>query len=160
MDKTDLSDFFITKSQAADFSDRLAKVMESMFTANFNAEQSLGEEFGVDKRDKLLRLLHEKKVTNLKSFIQSLIKEINNLPNINLTFAIEPSESILKAIAQWFQVNLNQQILIEYRVDKNLIAGVAINYQGKFKDYSIKPIFNEIIKKITDPNSNQINTHS
>ena len=152
MNNNDFSDFFITKSQAADFSARLSTVIESMYSENFNAEKKLGEEFGVDKRDKLLRLLHEKKVTNLKSFFQTLIKEISDLAQVNLNFAIEPNESMLRAISQWFQVNLNQQILIEYHVDKNLIAGVAINYQGKFKDYSIKLKFDEIVKQRTDSN--------
>jgi F0F1-type ATP synthase delta subunit len=158
MNNNDLSDFFITKSQAADFRDRLTSVIERMYSADFNAEKILGEEFGVGRRDKLIRLMYEKKVINLKTFFQSIIDDIDNLSVIYLSLAIEPGESILKAISLWFVINTGKQILIDYKIERDLIAGAAINYQGKFKDYSIKPVFDEMVmRKITNPNSNQIN---
>jgi hypothetical protein len=158
MNNNDLSDYFVTKSQAAGFRVRLESVIERMYSADFNAEKILGEEFGVDKRDRLIRLMYEKKVTNLKSFFQSIINDIDNLSVIYISLAFEPSESILKAISQWFVINLGKQILIEYQVDRNLIAGACINYQGKYKDFSIRPVFNEmVIRRINSPITNQAN---
>ena len=59
---------------------------------------------------------------------------------------------------QWFQFTLNKQILIDIKVDKKLVAGAYINFNGKFKDYSIKTNFDGIIEqKLNTDFSNQRN---
>ena len=45
-------------------------------------------------------------------------------------------------------INLKKQVLFDISVDRKLIAGAAITYKGKYKDFSIKPKVNEIITKI------------
>jgi F0F1-type ATP synthase delta subunit len=148
-DILDLSGFFVTKSQANDFARGISNIIDKMYELNFNLENAFAEEFGIDKRDKFIDLLHENSHKNLslKDFLINIIEEIKILPEVSLIIAYEPNNETLKAISQWFLISLNKQILLNIKVDKTLIAGAAINFNGKYRDYSIKALFDGIIKK-------------
>lgn len=145
----DLSGFFVTKSQASDFSRGLSNIIDKMYETNFNLEDAFAQEFGIDKRDKFIELLHENSHKNLslKDYLTSFIEQIKILPEIDITIAYEPNNETLKAISQWFIISFNKQVLLNISVDRNLIAGAAINYKGKYRDYSFRNLFDEIVKK-------------
>lgn len=152
-DIMDLSGFFVTKSQASDFSRGLSNIIDKMYETNFNLENAFAQEFGIDKRDKFMELLHENSHKNmsLKDFLISFIEQIKIMPELDITIAYEPNIETLKAISQWFIISFNKQVLINIKVDRSLIAGAAINYQGKYRDYSFKNLFNEIMNKQLNP---------
>ncbi|MBI5122400.1 F0F1 ATP synthase subunit delta [Candidatus Roizmanbacteria bacterium] len=147
----DFSDFFKTKTQANDFLAGLAKIAEMAYQTNFDLEKALMEQFGLGKKDKFLSFIRENNLdlqsaSNIKAFLTKLQDEVTNLSIMPITLAFEPKEQTLKALSDWFQVNLKKQVLFEIAVDKKLIAGATITFKGKFKDFSIKEKFNEIVK--------------
>lgn len=149
MDQMDLSDFFTTKSQATDFSARLSTIEGSLYEVDRNLETVLQEQLGVKKKDKFLTLLRENNVAldsnpAIKEFFNKIKESIKSMPGAAITMAVEPDEKILKAISDWFLLNLEQQILIETIVDPELIAGAAVDYKGKHFDASIKSVFKQI----------------
>jgi F0F1-type ATP synthase delta subunit len=153
MDQLDLSDFFNTKSQANEFVTHLSAISDEIYQTNFNLEKILMEEFGIRKKDKFISLLRENKISvdsasALKEFLGKIQTKISTLPIITLTVAFEPKEPTLAALSEWFLINMNKQVLFEITVDPDIIAGAAINFNGKFQDYSIKLKFEEILKKI------------
>lgn len=164
MDKEiNLSEFFVTKKQANDFIQGLNNIVNQLFEVNFNLESALINEFGIDKKDKFMILLRDSKMNSasndqLKNFLTSLQDSIRNLPVITITIAYEPNEASLKAFLEWFMFNLKKQILLDLQVNKKLIAGATINYNGKFKDYSIKSLFDQINTEGTKLNSNKNQT--
>ncbi len=163
----DLSEFFITKSQAMDFIQNLNNITDEMYEVNFNLEASLTKEFGIQKKDKFVELLRNLKMTNasnevLKELVVNIEETVKKIPILSLTIAFEPDETTLKSFLQWFLFTLNRQVIIDIKVDRNIIAGAAINFNGRFKDYSIKPLFDQIIQdklfpKPVNENSNQNN---
>lgn len=149
----DLSSFFQTKAQAADFSARLAKVCEQIYYTNFNVEKALMEQFGVVKKDALLGLLRDNNIgvdstKTIKEFFTKIQETVAGLPVVPITLAFEPKEQTLKMLSDWFMINLKKQVLFDISVDRKLIAGAAITYQGKYQDFSIKPKVTEIINRI------------
>ena len=157
---TDLSEFFITKNQANDFIQSLNKIIDKLYEVNFNLENSLANEFGIDKKDKFISLLRENRMNNasqdsLKEALENMQEVVRNLPTVTLTIAFEPNQETLKAFLQWFLFNLNKQVLIDIQVERALIAGATVNCNGKFKDFSVKPLFDEIIKQGLNHNANQ-----
>lgn len=152
-DIMDLSGFFVTKSQASDFSRGLSNIIDQMYETNFNLENAFAQEFGIDKRDKFMELLHENSHKNmsLKDFLTSFIEQIKIMPELDIIIAYEPNIETLKAISQWFIISFNKQVLINIKVDRSLIAGAAINFQGKYRDYSFRNQFNEIVNKQLNP---------
>jgi hypothetical protein len=151
MEILNLSDFITTKAQAVDFSDRLSKISDNIYKTDFNLEQSLQEEFGSEKKDKLMSLLRNNDVpvgtnTALEDFFIKIEETVKDLPIVNLTLAIEPDEAYLKKIADWFVINLNKQVLIEVEVDEGIIGGAMIGFEGKQFNASVKPYFEKTYK--------------
>lgn len=149
MEFIDLTDFFTTKSQAVDFSARLAKVSEKIYEVSFNLEKSLQEQFGIRKKDKFLSLLRENNIQSesgsaISNFLTKIQELISSLPTASVTLAIEPNEEILKAISNWFLLNLKRQVLIETLIDPNIIGGAKAGFQGKQLDASIRSVFNDV----------------
>lgn len=150
----DLSDFFITKAEANAFLQHVTKVFDSIYTANFNLEKSLVQELGIQKKDAMMKLLRENKIPEtsipaLQEFFKKIQDTIATLPLISLTIAFEPTDETLKAFSQWFVLTLKKQVIFEIRVDRALIAGATITANGKFKDYSLKTVFDSILHPST-----------
>jgi len=148
-----LSDFFTTKSQANNFSARLSAIMEKIFELDFNLEKNLQEQFGNKKKDKFISLLTENEIplessSHLNKFFGQIQETVSALPLASLTFAIEPTEQILKSVSDWFLLNLKKQVLIEPEIDPSLIAGAVVAFQGKRLDSSIRSVFEQICANI------------
>jgi F0F1-type ATP synthase delta subunit len=149
MEELILSDFFTTKSQANNFSAHLNAISEKIYQLDFNLDKILQEHFGNRKMEKFISLLREKEVSiesksALNQFFGKIQETILSLPTAILTFAIEPNEQILKSTSDWFLINLKKQVLIELKIDPNIIAGAVVSFQGKHLDCSIRSKFEEV----------------
>jgi F0F1-type ATP synthase delta subunit len=158
----DLTDFFSTKLQANDFSARLALISEQAYETGFDLEKALMEQFGLVKKDKFLTLLRDQQVNlqsakDIKNFLEKIQKLISSIPILTLTLAFEPKESTMKALSDWFMLNLKRQFVFDFKVDSNIIAGAIINFNGKYLDFSIKPKFEQILASIINPRSEHDN---
>jgi ATP synthase delta (OSCP) subunit len=151
MDQIDLSDLFTTKAEANDFLARLTSISEMFFQTGFNFESALTVHFGINKRDRIISILHANNINteslpSVKEFIFVLMSKISSLPVLALTIAFEPQEQTLKTLAEWFFINMHKQMLFDISVDKNVIAGARITYNGKFYDFSVRPTFEKILQ--------------
>jgi hypothetical protein len=151
MSAIDLSAFFQTKAQAADFSSRLATLSEKIYETNFNLEKSVMEQFGLKKKDAFMTMLRDQNVavetnTVLKQFLTDLQKDIAGLPVLSLTLAFEPKDKTLKALSEWFVLNIKRQIILEITVDPQQIAGASISFNGKDVDFSIRSKFDGVVR--------------
>lgn len=152
MDNIDLSDLFTTKMEANEFVSRLASISDMFFQTGFNLEKSLVQQFGVNKSDRLFAIMRDRNISPeilpaVKDFLFALATKIPTIPVMTLTVAFEPNEQTLKSLSEWFLVNMNMQILFSIAVDKNLVAGATITYNGKFFDFSIRETFDRILKE-------------
>jgi len=151
MEQLDLSDLFTTRAEANIFLARIAAISEMFFKTDFNLEKALVEQFGVNKGDRFLAILRENNINvsstpAVKNFFQTLSQKISSMPVIALTVAFEPQEQTLKAISEWFVINMQQQMLFDINVDRKLVAGASVTYNGKFFDFSIRQTFERIIQ--------------
>jgi F0F1-type ATP synthase delta subunit len=160
METIDLSDFFKTRQQANDFSTRLATVFDHMYQTTFDLEKTLMDQFGIARKDKFMTLLRDNNVTTdvptLKVFLTKVQEIIKTLPVVPIVLAFEPKSQTLQALVDWFQMNVKKQVLFDISVDPKLIGGAAITFNGKFGDYSIKPLFEKIMATtLATPTQNQ-----
>jgi len=152
-DIIDLSDFFITRSQANDFTIKLNTLVENMYTANYNFEKAISEQLGIQKADTFLKILRDQGLQNatlkeVQEFLKKIQDIVKDLSVVSLMLAFEPSEETLKSLAQWFVFNVHRQVVFDIQVDRQLIAGIKINYNGKFKDYSLGPVFEKLVSSM------------
>jgi F0F1-type ATP synthase delta subunit len=153
MNTIDLSSFFQTKSQASDFSSRIASLADKIYETDFNLEKELLNEFGLKKKDAFQRVMHENNVSaeshaSLKEFFTKMQQQITSLPVLTLTLAFEPNDETMKALAEWFIINMNRQVVFEINLDRSIIAGATISFNGKNLDLSIKDKFTQIVQNI------------
>jgi F0F1-type ATP synthase delta subunit len=152
METIDLSDFFITKAEANAFAQHLTKIFDTIYTAHFDLDKSLMQELGMQKKEALIKLLRENKVQDssipaLQEFLKKIQDAIATLPLVTLTIAFEPTNETLKAFSQWFLFTLKKQVIFDIHVDTSLVAGATITANGKFKDYSLKALFEKTIEE-------------
>ncbi len=162
MDQIDFSEFFSTKAEANDFLSRLTAVSDKIFENEFDLKKMLTEQFGINKSDRLLSLLRENNINtqsfaDIKTFLQKMQETISSFPVLSLTIAFEPQEQTLKNLSEWFLINMKKQVIFDIKVDYRLVAGAAINFNGKFSDFSIRPIVEKTlqtyISRLTQANS-------
>ena len=78
------------------------------------------------------------------------MSKISALPVLSLTIAFEPQDGTLKTLAEWFFINMHKQMLFELEVDRKVIAGAKIKYNGKFYDFTIRSTFETDSAKLYD----------
>jgi F0F1-type ATP synthase delta subunit len=154
MDHIDFSEFFATKAEANDFLSGLTAVIDKIFQTDFHIEAALSEKFGINKSDRLLAIMRENNINtqsreSVKMFLNKMQEEISKLPVMSLTIAFEPQEKTLKTLSEWFLINTKKQVLFDFSVDRKVVAGATLNYNGKFFDFSIRPVFERILKAYT-----------
>jgi F0F1-type ATP synthase delta subunit len=157
MEELDFSDFFKTNVQAVDFITRLSAVSEEIYETDFDLEKALAVEFGIQKKDKFIALLRENRIppdsgSALKDFINKIQDKVSSLPVVSLTIAFEPEEKTLKSIFDWFPLSINKQVLLDIKVDANIIAGASVSYNGKCLDFTVKPVFDQTYNETPDNN--------
>ena len=89
----------------------------------------------------IISSLFEKKILsdNFKenqNYFISLKSYLTNIPTVGLTIAFNPSVEFAKTLSLWFEENLGKKVVCDLIVREEIIAGVLIEYRGKYKDYS------------------------
>lgn len=74
--------------------------------------------------------------SELEAYFVSLKAYLVKIPRIALTLAFTPSTEFIAVIGDWLSKNLGKKVLIDLVVKEEIIAGLVIEYQGRFKDYS------------------------
>ena len=144
MDQVDLSVFFKTKAEATDFAARLSAVSAMIFHTGFNLEQELNRQFGLRKKDRFLTILRENNVSiesnqAIKDFFTKLQEMAAKIPVLSVILAFEPTDKTLEVLSDWCMLNIKKQMLFDLQVDQRLIGGAAIQYNGKYLDFSVRP---------------------
>lgn len=81
-----------------------------------------------------------------KKFLEGLQKRLEKMGSVKLTLAFEPSKEITDEIHEWIKKNLAKDTLIETEVNKNILGGAIISFNGHFVDRSLDKSLNEYFK--------------
>jgi len=136
-------DFLVTKSDVAKFVSQLDKLEQSLFNIHESIEMKAEEIFSHDELDAVKSLLKSQGVSFdsrelVRQFIHELVASLNGASSLNLIVAIEPTEKTLREISAWISQNNNVKVFLNLKVDPNIIGGAVIEYNGSYRDYSLK----------------------
>lgn len=70
-------------------------------------------------------------------FFKNIKEVISSLAYIELKIAFEPTMETLYKLSDWTRKNINPMVCLDIKIDKRILGGVVITYNGKFKDYSL-----------------------
>lgn len=76
-----------------------------------------------------------------EEFLTELKKTLEVLEALKITLAFVPSEEFVAQIHTWFLQNTGEVKLLEFSLDKELLAGAIFEHQGKYADYSLRKIW-------------------
>lgn len=74
----------------------------------------------------------------LTSIFTSLEQQINQINPLTIYLAFKPEVAEIAQIYSWVRQNLTTKVVIETKFDPSLIGGVALVWNGVYKDYSLK----------------------
>jgi F0F1-type ATP synthase delta subunit len=143
--------FCKTKDEANIFQEHIEQLLQSLFS-NTPFEEMVNEVLSHEKKEKLLAFLKEQHVDTanaqqIQACLQEIKKTISESSIVTLTLAFAPKQQVVETISTWFTVYTKKFVLLDILVDTNLIGGTIISYNGTYKDYSLKNIFEEKYKQ-------------
>ena len=76
-----------------------------------------------------------------ENYLKNLKEKINNLREVDLVLAYEPSSEMLNTLSGYLREATQENVVLNLNFDPHLIGGVQIIFDGQFRDYSFKRIF-------------------
>lgn len=142
----------ITRWDVKTYLDHLDMLESHLFNIKVDILEKMGEYFPHDKKEKLLEAAKDSSVDvkdpqEFQGFIKDLRKEIEALPIVILRIAYEPTEKSLKILSGWFVRTYGKKVLFDLIIDRSLVGGAVIEFNGRVKDYSLKTYLKKYLKK-------------
>lgn len=75
---------------------------------------------------------------NREEVLAELKKQTESLNYFGLTIAFEPTLEIIAKISSWVRQNVDPQIALDITVNKSILGGAEIEYNGKVGSFTIR----------------------
>lgn len=130
----------ITVNQSKVLLEQLNTVINSLYLTNENRDPY--EDLPLEIKKRIIESTQKESISmsnakEMSTFLNGLTKYIEGLPSVTLILAFSPSEKQLKEMQGWMEQNLNKKILLHTVFDPSVIAGMVVQYDGVYKDYSL-----------------------
>lgn len=147
-----LLDTIATKQEALSFLDKLEALGDNFYHTRKEISRGIGKLFTIEEAEILEKYCKSKEI-NIKDFAEykRLVEEyriqLENTKLLLIYFSFEPSKELVQKIAGWVILNIKRKLLLEVHINQELIAGSALVYDGKYRDYSMKRELDKYWKK-------------
>lgn len=154
INQTSVFDSIYTVSELELFYKEVDLIASLLFKDSTPLETILTNTVSTEKKDGILSFLKEQQanLTNPVSIQEALIKlktQGNLIPVVNLELAFEPTSTILKNISIWFLRRLQKKVLLSIRLERQILGGAYISFNGLYKDYTLKTKIDKYFEKGT-----------
>jgi len=89
-----------------------------------------------------------KEGVEVESYLKKLKADLLSLGDIKLVLAFEPTDSFIDRISTFFRKNIDQNMVLDISYNPGILGGCVVIYKGKYKDLSLKRIYEEEFAKI------------
>ncbi len=145
----DISSFscIVTKQDSRKFIEQLERFERVLFNVNVDLPKEMEKIFSQEEVDFLEAALEKEGIKlgekTLAPFIKAVKEAILAAPTVGLELAFEPTEKVLREIADTLSSQYQKKVFIDVTINSAIIGGVVITENGKYKDFSLR-------KKIED----------
>ena len=87
---------------------------------------------------------------NIEEVFQEANRELEKIDTLVLSIALELPEEVVSQIGRKARSLFGEDLLLEFKVNPDLIGGTALVWQGKYKDYSLKSKFEQKKQEIKE----------
>lgn len=149
---TSLFETIYTKEDLLLFYKQVDQLIALLFTGSGSLEEKMDQLISTDKKKSLMVYLKETNTrTNNLVEVKEKLSEIetigNNLPMVTVELAFEPTEAIIKTISMWFMRRLNAKVILDFKLERSIIGGAYISYNGTYRDYTLQTKINNYFPK-------------
>ncbi len=88
------------------------------------------------------------KAPDKNAFLEALKSDMLNVRILELTTAVYLDEKSISRISNWVKVNIGPDVVIDLNIDPEIMAGVNMTFQGKFKEFSLRDIFENSLSQL------------
>lgn len=139
-----------TKTEADHFLSQISILSESLFSSRSNFKDKLIDIFSSDlvlsiKNGIKESQIDEKNSIEIQHYLEEIIESIKAVPIINITLAFRPKQTTTQKIYDWIALRLKRPILLNFKVEKQIIAGAIVEFKGKYFEYTIHKSLKEYL---------------
>lgn len=147
-------DFVITHDDSVQFYKELDLVMEHLYDTKTTLEDVLSDHLSHEKKQAVLTFAQNEKMSiskpeEMQQVLDKLKASLAHVPVVEMRVAFEPSERLLFQITKWLNEDKKQRVFVRFVIDRELIAGAVISYNGMIHDYSIKTQIEQLLSTQT-----------
>lgn len=140
-----IHDQILTTQQNELILDALKQAKNSIFDQTKKSHEILKNKLPFDLADLIFESAKEANIdledsNQAQNFYKEIETSLQNRPIVDLTLAFGPSYELLQKISNWWNKNIEPNILLNIKIDKKLVAGAIIGYNGIMKDFTLRQI--------------------
>lgn len=148
----DFGEIIHTKKQASEFLDYLDKLSDAFFNVKEPPAKKMKSLLPYQQYYYLERLAQKNNVSfenleQVKEFLGHVKTFIRNIPVVTIEVAFSPSEETIANLSNYIAIYIKRAVLFDIVVNKKLVAGATLSYNGRYKDYSLKKKFDEALRR-------------
>ncbi len=149
---TNVFNSIYTVSELQLFYKEIDHIVSSLFSDSSSISDILEKSLSPEKKEVIINYLENEHVdiknpVLIQESLLKLKKEGDKIPVVNLTLAFEPTQSILKNMSLWFLRRIQKKVVLNITLERTVLGGAFISYDGKYKDYTIQTKLNKYFEK-------------
>jgi F0F1-type ATP synthase delta subunit len=132
-----------TVTESWDLMHQIDNLSQSLFNTKMTFKEKIDLYLEFSIKNNLLMLLEKSGVdmedaNAVEKFLADLKGRIKDIPVFEFEIAYEPNSTTVKHIAEWIYFNLKQNVLIDVKVNTDIVGGAIIGFNGKMGDFSLR----------------------
>lgn len=145
-------DTIYTFSELQLFYKEIDTIVSSLFKSEGQIEGAIHEIVSPEKAENILEYLHTlsvdlKNPVALQEALLKLKSTGNQIPVVHMTLAFEPTNTVLKSISLWFLRREQKKVILDLTLERQILGGAFISYDGLYKDYTLKTKLDKYFSK-------------
>ena len=73
-----------------------------------------------------------------------LKKALGELSVMTLTLAFDPAESTINKLTSYVRKNLEEKIILEFKLEPNILGGTILEFKGLYRDYTLRTKLDDV----------------
>ncbi len=151
----------MSKRQHGDLLNALYQLSNDLYSIDSDVESKLNKFLSEQEKIMLTEFAKEMSlkldnVESVKAIVDEYDKALRNMNVVMIRIAYEPKTEEINNIVKRFNTYLDHGVVIDTKVDEEIIAGAIIEFNGKSYDYSVR----DLVNKILGTNKSMLKKHS
>lgn len=138
-----------TVDEANRFASEIDTLLDALFKTQGNAFEKALNSISIPNKQTLKEAFLKDNVsfedkTMIKEYLIGLKERVQKLRVLKLSLGFAPSEDSIDKLFTWVLKNQGVGVILDIKEDKKIIGGAIIEFEGKYKDFSLKKKLEEV----------------